>query len=167
MKWHSIVLCFAFYLYLIIIFFYIFVFHTLFKHFWSRQISSTKLDPHLCVHRHDLFICKFVHHVLCLFAYFISNCCFQHVSKRDKRVGWLNDRHGCSPILYDTVTIFVWVILPRAFIYYNVHWHSVTLLHYGSLYCFRSLAKSYETINESIYRRVITLETTVYSRSCL
>ena len=36
------------------------------------------------------------------------------------------------------------------FIYSNFHWHLVTILHDGILYCFCLLAKPYETINQSI-----------------
>jgi len=35
----------------------------------------------------------------------------QHLSKSDKRgwlTGWLVDRHGLSPILYDTAPLFVY-----------------------------------------------------------
>jgi len=32
----------------------------------------------------------------------------QHLSKSDKRVGGQDDRHGLSPILYDTAPIFIY-----------------------------------------------------------
>jgi len=60
---------------------------------------------------------------------------------------------GPLPILRDTLTLFVYVdesFCHRAFIYSNVHWQLVTLLHDGSLYFVCLLAESYETINQSI-----------------
>jgi len=36
-----------------------FSFHTVFNIFWPHQLSSIKLIPLLCVHRHSLFICNF------------------------------------------------------------------------------------------------------------
>jgi len=34
------------------------------------------------------------------------NVVFQYFSKSDKRVGSLDDRHGLSPIVYDTAPLF-------------------------------------------------------------
>jgi len=66
------------------------------------------------------------------------------------RVGWLDDRHGPSPILYDTLPLFVYTdqLLCRCiFIWSNLHRRLIYLVCDGFLYCFCLLAESYETMN--------------------
>ena len=87
------------------------------------------------------------HRVLCLFDFrllFYNTLQIVRIG-----IGWLDNRHGPSPILRDTVYInqlFCYCI----FIYFNFHWQLVSLLRDGSWHCFCLLAKSYETINQLI-----------------
>jgi len=108
------------------------------------------------VHRHALSSVYFLHRArACGFcfpncAYLISNYYVSTLVKSDKQGGWLDDRHGLSPILYDTVPLFVHtgqLLCYYIFICSNVHWRLVYLVCHGFLYCFCILAESYETIN--------------------
>ena len=98
----------------LLLFFYLFV---LLKILWPHQIPSLKFDPRLYVHRHALSPVHFLHHVLrsFLFLFFFSLCLFDHqllflntCQKVINGVGWPDDRHGLSPILYDTAPVFVY-----------------------------------------------------------
>jgi len=155
MKLHSIVFCFVFLLYLInYLFVYFFIFMPCLNIFWSHQISSFEFNQLLCVNRHSIFICKFtslcsVFVCLCNCAYLISNCCFSTPRDVISGLGWLDDRHGPSPIQCGTVTLFVHIdhlLCHCVYIHSNVHWQLVSLLRDGSLYCFCLLAESYESI---------------------
>jgi len=80
-----------------------------------HQFSSIKLHPRICVNRHasssnfsspySVFIC-FVFR-LCLFDFqqLSLNACQEVMNG----IGWLDDRHGLSPILCDRVTTFVYI----------------------------------------------------------
>jgi len=66
------------------------------------------------------------------------------------RTPGLDDRHGPSPILCDTVLYFAWIdqLFWRCyFIYSNFHWLLVSLLRDGYLYCLL-----HEKINQSNIR---------------
>jgi len=108
----------------------------------------------VCVHRHDLSSAHFLHHArFCLFIFLTvliwsPTVVFQHFSKSDKQ-GWLTSwPHGPSPILCDTVPLFVntdLLLCHGIFICSNAHWRLVYLVCDGSLYCFCLLAESYKT----------------------
>ena len=86
-----------------------------------------------CVHRHAVSPVHFLHHVVCSFdffcfsfhyAYLMSNCCFSTLGKRViNGVGWLDDRHGLSPILY-------WHSAPLC-----LHWSTIVPLCFHLLQC--------------------------------
>ena len=91
----------------------------LLKIFQPHQIPSVEFDPLLCVHRHAVSPVHFLHHVLRSFVSLLFFFLFivliwcptvvsQHLSKNDKWVGWRDDRHGLSPILYDIAPLFVY-----------------------------------------------------------
>jgi len=83
-------------------------------------------------------------------AYFISNCCLLKVVIVINGVGWLDDSHGPSPILCNTVTFFSYIdqfFCHCVFIHSNFHWRLVTFLHDDFLCCFCLLTGSYETIS--------------------
>jgi len=64
-------------------------------------------------------------------------------------VGWLDDRHGHSPILYDTAPLFVYtdqLLCHCIFICSNVRKWLAYCMRW-LLWCFCLLAESYETIN--------------------
>ena len=76
-----------------------------------------------------------------------------HGTNPNHMVGWLDDRHGPSPILYDTVPLFVYIdqlLWHCIFVYSNAYWQLVYLLRDVFLHCFCLLAEPYETINQSI-----------------
>jgi len=78
----------------------------------------------------------------------VSNTC----NKVINRVDWLNDCHSPSPILCNTIILFVYInqlFRLCIFIYSNLHWKCATILHDGSFYWFFLLAWSCETINQS------------------
>jgi len=101
-----------------------------------------------------------LHHVLCLFVRLPSNCAhfyfqplfFNTCQKVINGFVWLGDHHGPSPILCDTVTLFVSIVqlfCHCVFIHAYVHWKSVSFLYDSSLRCFCLLAESHKTINQS------------------
>ena len=64
-------------------------------------------------------------------------------------VGWLDDRHGLSPILYDTAPLFVYtdqLLCHCVSTCSNVRYWLVYCMRW-LLWCFCLLAESYETIN--------------------
>ena len=69
-------------------------------------------------------------------------------------VGGLNDRRGPSPILFDTLSLFVHIDQLSChciFINYsNVHCQLIYLLRDDFLYYFCLLVELYETISQSI-----------------
>jgi len=68
-------------------------------------------------------------------------------------VGWLDDCHVRSSILYDAVPLFVYIdqqLCHCIFICSNVHWQLAYLLRYGFLHYCCLLAELYETINQTI-----------------
>ena len=78
-------------------------------------------------------VCLFVCFSKC--ADFISICCFSTLKKVIKGIGWLDDRHGPSPILCDTVTLLVYIdqlFCRCVFIYSNFHWQLVSLFRDAS-----------------------------------
>jgi len=91
----------------------------LYNIFCPHQISSTEFDPLFSVHRHALFICNFTSPCfafVCLFLYLISSYCFFNTTQKViNGVGWLDERHGPSPILCDTVTLVF-----TLFIYFTI-----------------------------------------------
>ena len=122
--------------------------------FWLRQISS-----HSFVYISMLSSSvNLLHHVLCLIVFLavlilFPTGGFNTYQKVINGVGWRDDCHGPSPVLCDTVTLFVYIdqlFCHCVFIFSNVLWQLVTFLHDGSLYCFCLLAESYETIGQSI-----------------
>ena len=75
---------------------------------------------------------------------FLNTC-----QKMINGVGWLDDRHGLSPILYDTEPLFVYtdqLLWHCVFICSNVRWWLAYCMRW-LLWCFCLLAESYETIN--------------------
>jgi len=73
----------------------------------------------------------------------------QHLSKSDNGVGWPDDCHGLSPILYDTAPLFIYtdqLLCHCVFICSNVRYWLVYCMRW-LLWCFCLLAESYETIH--------------------
>ena len=89
---------------------------------YSNHTKSLHLNSihSFCVLRHAVSPVHFLHHVLCsfvrfLFLFFFSLCLFDlqllflnTCQKVINGVGWLDERHGLSPILYNTAPIFVY-----------------------------------------------------------
>ena len=103
-----------FFTFLLVLFFNFFI---LLKISYPHQNPSLKFDPLICVHRHAVSPVHFLHHVLrsLVFLFFFSLCLFDvqllflnTYQKMINGVGWLDDRHGLSPILYDTAPLFVY-----------------------------------------------------------
>jgi len=92
---------------------------------------------------------------ICLFLFSstsliqFSTIVFKRLPKSSKR-GWSRWPYGPSPILCDTVTIFVCInqsFCRCVLMHSNLHWKLVTCLHDGYCFCL-SLDESYETINQ-------------------
>jgi len=91
-----------------------------------------------------------------MFLFFFSLCLFDvqllflnTCQKVINGVGWLDDRHGLSPILYDTAPLFVYtdqLLCHCDYTCSNVRWWLVYCMRW-LLWCFCLLAESYETIN--------------------
>jgi len=56
---------------------------------------------------------------VCLFLYLISNyCCYNTTQKVINGVRWIDDRHGPSPVVCDTVTLVFTLIRYFAIVFY-------------------------------------------------
>jgi len=107
------------------------------------------------------------------FLFFFSLCLFNvqllllnTYQKMINEFGWLDDRHGLSPILYDTAPLFVYIdqlLCHCVFICSNVRQRLAYCMRL-LLWCFCLLAESYETINHYHYQTItITWEQILFT----